>query len=64
MGKNGGKTLLRVPSGTLVFELSILEDKESKHLLADLSKDKQSIVVARGGSGGKGNKMHPSMAEN
>jgi GTPase involved in cell partitioning and DNA repair len=40
MGKNGGKTLLRVPSGTLVFELNILEDKESKHLLADLSKDK------------------------
>ena len=27
MGKNGGKTLLRVPTGTLIYDISILEDK-------------------------------------
>jgi len=27
MGKNGGKTLLRVPTGTLVYEMVQLEDK-------------------------------------
>ena len=63
MGKNGGKTLIRVPSGTLIYELNLLEDKENKQLLADLSGDKKSIVVARGGMGGKGNKMHPNMRE-
>lgn len=29
----------------------------------DLSVDKQSCVLAKGGQGGKGNKLHPNMTE-
>ena len=31
-------------------------------MIADLSHDKKHCVLARGGMGGKGNKMHPNMA--
>ena len=27
MGKNGGRTLIRVPSGTLVYEMHLMEDR-------------------------------------
>ena len=46
-GEKGGDVVIDVPVGTLVYD----EDG----LLADLSKPGQEFVVAKGGSGGRGN---------
>ncbi|MFI5253760.1 MAG: GTPase ObgE [Bacteroidota bacterium] len=48
-GKNGIDVILRVPPGTLI------KDADKEHILADLLKDKDSITIARGGKGGRGN---------
>lgn len=48
-GAAGEDLILKVPVGTLVFEA------ESKEPLADLTKDGEQVIVARGGLGGKGN---------
>jgi len=48
-GQSGGDTILKVPVGTLVF------DEQGEGLLADLKKPGQSILVAQGGKGGRGN---------
>jgi GTP-binding protein len=48
-GKNGKNLILEVPVGTLVKAV------ESGALLKDLARDGESILVARGGRGGKGN---------
>jgi GTP-binding protein len=48
-GRAGSDIELRVPVGTLV------RDEESGELLADLSKDGQRALLARGGAGGLGN---------
>jgi len=49
-GKQGQDAVIRVPPGTLV------RDAERGFLLKDLSCDGDSVVVARGGDGGYGNK--------
>ncbi|MEZ6046468.1 MAG: Obg family GTPase CgtA [Planctomycetaceae bacterium] len=49
-GKRGKPTEILVPPGTLVL------DGKRGHLLKDLAQDGDSIIVARGGKGGKGNK--------
>lgn len=49
-GKCGKTTVILVPPGTLVHDL------QHGHLLRDLAHHGDSIVVARGGRGGKGNK--------
>lgn len=48
-GKGGEDLILRVPPGTMVYDL------ESGELLADLDIAGEEIVVARGGKGGRGN---------
>ncbi len=50
-GKNGSPLELVVPEGTLVWELSA----EGEQLLGDLGSHGQKLLVAHGGTGGKGN---------
>ena len=48
-GKNGEDLILKVPCGTLII------NKESGDLLADLVNPGDKVLVAKGGKGGKGN---------
>jgi GTP-binding protein len=48
-GRNGDDLIIEVPPGTLV------RDRDRSHLLGDLKKPGDQIVVARGGKGGHGN---------
>lgn len=49
-GRAGADKLVRVPVGTIVRDL------DTDEILADMVRDEQEVVVARGGRGGKGNK--------
>ena len=48
-GADGADCVVKVPAGT------IIRDLETAELLADLTEPDESVVVARGGIGGKGN---------
>lgn len=48
-GKGGKDIYLRFPQGTVIFE------KETGKLLADLSEPDAQVILAQGGRGGKGN---------
>lgn len=48
-GRTGSDTVIRVPIGTIV------KDDSTGETLADLVHDGQSVIVAHGGRGGKGN---------
>ncbi|SKA75419.1 GTP-binding protein [Clostridium sp. USBA 49] len=48
-GKNGENLYIKVPTGT------IIRDVESNKIMADLAHPGDSIVVAKGGRGGRGN---------
>ncbi len=48
-GRMGESVRIDVPVGTQVF------DRRRGHLLRDLAEDGQELVIARGGSGGRGN---------
>ncbi len=50
-GHGGADAVVRVPVGTVLYELVGGEPVE----LADLTADKEQVVVARGGQGGQGN---------
>lgn len=52
-GRSGEDLIVEVPIGTVVYRLS--EDGATRTLLADLTQDRQSAVVAQGGDGGFGN---------
>ena len=53
-GATGQDLVLKVPMGTVVREY-FEETKESGELIADLTHDGESVVVASGGMGGRGN---------
>lgn len=48
-GKGGEDVVLGVPPGTVVY------DADTEEVLADLVENEQSLIVAKGGRGGKGN---------
>ncbi|MBQ4505761.1 MAG: GTPase ObgE [Firmicutes bacterium] len=48
-GKDGEDLIIKVPVGTTV------KDADSGEIIADLVADRESVVAARGGRGGKGN---------
>jgi len=65
-GKNGRDLILRVPVGTLVYERCAREPQAEEsdealltadewRLVADLTRDGQRYVAAKGGEGGRGN---------
>jgi len=49
-GRNGRDTEIRVPIGTIIYDL-----EADGEIVADLSRDGESVLVARGGRGGRGN---------
>jgi GTPase len=49
-GKDGKDLIIHIPRGTVVI------DKESGRVLKDMSTAGESVVIARGGKGGRGNK--------
>jgi GTP-binding protein len=48
-GKNGKNVVIKVPVGTMI------KDGETGKIIADLDEDERSVVIAKGGKGGKGN---------
>lgn len=53
-GKKGQDMYIKVPVGTMII------DKETGHLMKDLTRDGDSVVAAKGGRGGKGNVHYKS----
>ncbi len=53
-GKSGTDLYINLPPGTLVY------DAETEILLVDLVEDGQSVCIARGGKGGRGNRRFAS----
>jgi GTPase len=53
-GRSGEDAVILVPPGTLV------RDADRGHLLKDLTEDGESIIIAHGGKGGRGNKRFAS----
>ena len=49
-GKNAEDIIINVPAGTTIY------NAETNEVIVDLTADDESVVVARGGRGGKGNK--------
>ena len=45
-GKNGGVTLLRVPVGTLIYEVKLEEEREKRDFLVDLGYNGSRVEVA------------------
>jgi GTP-binding protein len=51
-GRSGRIEEIRVPVGTIVYDL---DPDAANEVLSDLSKDRESVLIARGGRGGRGN---------
>lgn len=48
-GKDGKDLIIKVPAGT------VIRDAQTNKVIADLIEDEQSVIVAKGGRGGRGN---------
>ncbi|NJD01189.1 MAG: GTPase ObgE [Ruminiclostridium sp.] len=64
-GKSGRDLVIKVPPGT------IIKDENTSHILADMTKSSQQVILAKGGKGGAGNqhfatstRQVPSFAKN
>jgi GTP-binding protein len=44
----------------LVYDIRIEEEKEHRTFVADLGRNKQECLIAKGGAAGRGNKNHPT----
>ena len=53
-GKKGQDLYIKVPIGTMII------DKETGHLMKDLTSDGDSVIAAKGGRGGRGNVHYKS----
>ncbi len=56
-GANAEDIILKVPEGTTIY------DADTNLVLADLTKDKESVIIAHGGRGGRGNKAFATHSE-
>ncbi len=56
-GANAEDIIIKVPQGTTIF------NADNNLILADLTKDKERIVIAHGGRGGRGNKAFATHSE-
>ena len=48
-GKNADDVIIKVPLGTVIMNY------ETNEVIADITKDKEKVIVAKGGKGGRGN---------
>lgn len=56
-GANAEDVILKVPEGTTIY------DADTNLVIADLTKDKERVIVAHGGRGGRGNKAFATHSE-
>ncbi len=56
-GKGGEEIIMKVPVGTIVI------DRDSNKVLADLNDNFKMVIVAKGGKGGKGNRSFATPTE-
>lgn len=56
-GANASDIIIAVPEGTTIY------DADTNLVLADLTKDKETFIVAHGGRGGRGNKAFATHSE-
>lgn len=56
-GASANDIVLKVPEGTTIY------DADTGLVIADLTKDKESVIVAHGGRGGRGNKAFATHSE-
>lgn len=56
-GANAEDIILKVPEGTTIY------DADTNLVIADLTKDKERVIVAHGGRGGRGNKAFATHSE-
>ena len=50
-GKNGGKIVVRVPCGTIAYEVTSDDAIEKKTFLVDLDTKNKNFLAVRGGNG-------------
>jgi GTP-binding protein len=53
-GKAGEDSILKVPLGTVIY------DNETNEILSDIIEEKKTVVIAKGGKGGRGNESYKS----